>query len=221
MIGARYASAAVVEARSYSRNSGASSCDATTCTPGCRRRSSGRHRLLVRRIAEGEEQTDRDRLRITDIGERVELERFELAGRTDSAADAVTAVERHEWFRMLLAQAIQVRACLAAQVEQMLETRVAHVGRPGAPSLEQRVRRDSHPVREALELGLLCPDRPRGREHRLLLPLCGRHLGRADAPLLDEHRVGEGAADVDAQNRHVRTLHRRWLCAPSSSTSTD
>ena len=38
--GPRYASAAVVEARSYSRNSGATSCEATTCASGSRRRIS-------------------------------------------------------------------------------------------------------------------------------------------------------------------------------------
>jgi hypothetical protein len=122
---------------------------------------------------------------------------------------------------MVLTQAVKVRACLAAQVEQVLETRIADVRRLRTPPLEERVRGDGRPVREALELGPVRPDGPRGREHRLLLPLRSRHLGRPDAPLLDEHRVGEGAADVDAKNRHVRTLHRRWPCAPSSSTSTD
>ena len=60
--GPRYASAAVVDARSYSRNSGATSCDATTCASGMPPPQLVGDRALVRRVAEREEQADRDRL---------------------------------------------------------------------------------------------------------------------------------------------------------------
>ena len=101
----------------------------------------------------------------------------------------------------------------------MLEAGVPDVGGAGAAPLEQRVRGNRRPVREALSPAAGAHRARRG-EHRLLLPRRGRHLGRPDPPLLDEHRVGERAADVDAQDRHVRTLHRHARSAPSSSTST-
>ena len=167
----------------------------------------GRDGLLVRRVAEREEEADGDRLRLAELGERVEVERLELALRPEPAADAVAALERHERLRMLGAEAVEVRARLAPQVEQMLEAGVPDVRDAGAAPLEQRVRGDRRPVREARQPGARA-DRTRRGEHRLLLPRRGRHLGRPDPPLLDEHRVGEGAADVDAQDRHVRTLHR-------------
>src|SRR5204863_158731 len=76
-----------------------------------------------------------------------------------------------------------------------------------AATLEERVRGDGRPMREARQPGARS-HRARGGEHRFLLPRGGRHLGRPDPPLLDEHCVGERATDVDAQDRHVRTLHR-------------
>ena len=39
-------------------------------------------------------------------------------------------------------------------------------------------------------------------------------------PAVEQDGVGERPADVDAEDRHARTLHRRGRSAPSSSTST-
>ena len=147
--GPRYASAAVVDARSYSRNSGATSCDATTWTPGWRRAQLARDGLLVRRVAKREEEADRDRLGLVELGERVEVERLELALRPEPAPDAVAPLERDERLRMLGAEAVEVRARLAPQMEQVLEARVRDVGDAGAAPLEQRVRGNRRAVREA------------------------------------------------------------------------
>ena len=109
---------------------------------------------------------------------------------------------------MIDARPVEIGAGLAAQVEQVLEARGRHErGRRAAP-LEQRVRRDRRPVREAVDL--VCPDELGRREHGLLLSLRGRHLRRAHDSVGDENRVGEGAADVDSEER-CRRLHRRIL----------
>ena len=108
-----------------------------------------RDRLLVRRIAEREQQADGDRLRVAEVGKRVELERLELALRPEPAAHAVAALERHERLGMLGAEAVEMGARLPAQVEEVLEARVADVRGARAAPLEERVRGDGRPVREA------------------------------------------------------------------------
>ena len=105
---------------------------------------------------------------------------------------------------MLGAEPVEVRAVLPAQVQQVLEAGGRDEGRPRALALEERVRRDGRAVREPLDRPRA--DRARGREHRLLLPRRGRHLRRPHPPVVDEHGVREGAADVDAEDRHTPTL---------------
>ena len=63
--GPRYASTAVVDARSYSRNSGATSWEATTRTPGKPAAQLVGHGALVTRVPECEEQADRHGLDVT------------------------------------------------------------------------------------------------------------------------------------------------------------
>ena len=89
--------------------------------PGMPRSQLPRHKLLVRRIAEREEQADRDRLRIAEVRQRREVERRELAVRAEPTAHTVATLERHEWLRLRLAQAVEVRARLPAQVQQVSE----------------------------------------------------------------------------------------------------
>src|SRR5579884_4556653 len=96
--------------------------------------------LLVRRVAEREEQADGNRLHVAEVGQRVEVERLELSLGTDPAADAVAALERHEGVGVLRAEPVEMGACLAAQVEEMLEARVADVRGTGSAPLEQCVR---------------------------------------------------------------------------------
>src|SRR5439155_23499138 len=164
---------------------------------------------LVRSLAERKQDAHGDSLDVAHVGKRAEVERLELALRPKPAAHAVTALERYERLRVLGTEAVEVSARLPPQVKEMLEAGIADVRDPGAAPLEERVRGDGRPVREPREPRTRArADGTRGREHRLLLPGRGRHLGRPDPSLLDEHSVGEGAADVDAQDRHVRTLHR-------------
>ena len=169
-----------------------------------------RHRDLVRRVAEGEEQAHRDRLDVRpELGQRFEIERLELAVGAEPPRDAVTIRQRDDRLGMRRAQPVQVRPRLPPQVEQMLEAGVADERRARAAPLEQRVRRDRRPVREPLEHNVPRADGARRGEHRLLLPRRGRDLRHPDLPVRDEHRVGERPAHIDAENRHDRTLHRR------------
>ncbi len=160
--------------------------------------------LLVRGVAEGEEQADGDRLGIAQVGQRVELERRELAVRADPAANAERALERHERVGMPGAEPVEVRAILAAEMEYVLEAVGRHERRPRAAPLQQRVRRDRRPVREPLELA--GADRGRRGEHRLLLVAGRRHLRRPQLVAIEQDGVGEGAAHVDAQDGHGQNL---------------
>ena len=108
---------------------------------------------------------------------------------------------------MVVAQPVQMRAGLPAQVEQMLEAGSRHERGARALALEQRIRRDGRPVREALDRP--GSDSPRGREHGLLLARGRRHLGGRHASVLDEDCVRERSADVDAQNAHAANVRGR------------
>ena len=101
---------------------------------------------------------------------------------------------------MALAEPVEMRPILSPQVQQMLEACGCDEGRSCALPLQQRVRRDRRPMREAFEL--LGADR-RGRlKHRLLLALRGSHLGRPQLAVRDQHRVGERSADIHAEDCH-------------------
>ena len=159
---------------------------------------------LVLAVAEREEQRDGDRVRI-DLGQRVEVEWDELAVGADPAPHAEATLERDERRRMLGAGPVQVRAGLAAQVQDVLEALVRDEGRSRAAALEQGVRRDRRPVCEAA-------DRPgsdglRRRDHRLLLTRRRRHLRDPNVSVRHEHGVRERASDVDSQRAHpcIRT----------------
>ena len=172
---------------------------------------------LVSRVAEREEQADGDSLCVADVRQGREIERLELAVGAEAPLHAVAALERHERLGLRRAQPIQMRTRLASQVQQVLEAGVADEGRACAAPLEQRVRRDRGAVSEAfdIECGALDMGRAHGaggREHRFLLPRSGRNLGGANGPAVEEHRVGERSAHVDAQDRHARTLHRLEAC---------
>ena len=128
---------------------------------------------LVSGVAEREEQADRDRLGV-ELGQRAQVERLEHALGPDPLSHAVTALERDERLGVLGAQPVEVRPRLPAQVQEVLEAGRGHERGPRALALEERVRRDRRPVAEALDTRRT--DRPRGREHRFLLPRRRRHL---------------------------------------------
>jgi hypothetical protein len=66
----------------------------------------------MRRVAKRKQQAHGNRLGITDVGEARQIERNELTIGTESAPNAVAALERDERRRMLVAEAIQMRARL-------------------------------------------------------------------------------------------------------------
>ena len=74
----------------------------------------GRDRPLVVGPVEREEQAHGYGLRL-DLGQRLEVERLEHAVRADALAHAEAALERHERLGMARAEAVEVRAILAAR----------------------------------------------------------------------------------------------------------
>ena len=88
--------------------------------------------------------------------------------RAHSSLDADAALERDERRRDARRTAgTGARAGLPPEVEEMLEARRRHERRPCAAPLEQRVRRDRRPVREAIDV--LEPERCRGGDNGFLL----------------------------------------------------
>ena len=110
-----------------------------------------RDRALVRRIAEREQQADRDGLGV-HLCERAEIELLQHALRPDPLAHAEAALERHERLGMVGAQAVEVGPVLSTQVEEMLEARGGDERRPRSLALEQRVRGDRGAVAEAFDV---------------------------------------------------------------------
>ena len=155
------------------------------------------------RVAEREEEADGDRLCV-DLAQGLEVERAKHALRTDALGDSEAALQRHERLGVVLAEPVEVRSGLAAEVEEVLEALGRDEGRARALALEQRVRGDGRPVREALELA--GADRAGRGEHGLLLARGGRDLRGRDPALVHEDGVREGAADVDAENAHVANV---------------
>ena len=219
----------MVDARSYSRNSGDDLVRGDDAHAGHPPPQLVRDRPLVGRIPEREQRADRDRLRV-ELRKRVQVEWFENALRPDPLPYAKAALEGHERLGMVGAQPVQVCAILPPQMEEMLETGCRHERRPGALSLEQRVRRHRRPVGEALEL-LRADGASRG-DHRLLLSRRGRNLGRPQLSAVQQDGVGKGPADVDAEKGHAkreptrravkmksRERYLRWLVSVQTRTS--
>src|SRR5262249_62205983 len=98
------------------------------------------------------------------------------------------------------ARPVEMSPRLAPQVEDVLEALVRHERRASAAALEERVRGDRRAVREAVDLpGADCL---RCRDHGLLLPGGGRHLGGPNRAVVDEYGVRERPADVDTERAH-------------------
>ncbi len=177
--------------------------------------------LLGAGIAEGEQQAHRHRLRV-QLGKRRQVERDELALTARPLADSVAALERDERRWVLGARPIEVRPRLAAEVQEVLEALVRHERRARAASLQERVRGDRRAVREAVDPR--CTYRPRCSDDRLLLPPRRRDLRDAELAVGHEDRVGEGPADVDAQDTHAgirartpRRVRPQWTDSSASA----
>ena len=141
------------------------------------------------------------------------LERAQDAVRTGALRGRDAQGRWHERGRSGRAQAVEVRAGLAPELDDVGEALGRDEHRARAAALEQRVRRHGHAVGEDLDVAgggagarEHGPDR---RHHALgLVGGSGRRLRRQQPPAGDEHRIGEGPADVDAE-QHVRT--DEWL----------
>ncbi len=162
-----------------------------------------RHRVLVRRVAEREQEADRDCLRI-DVAERRDVERGDDAVRPHPLAHGVALLERDERLGVVDVEPVEVRPVLASQVQKVLEALGGDERRARSLPLEQRVRRDRRAVGEPLDIRAPC-----GLEHesgclddRLHLPRASDHLRRVERSAVEQHGVGERAAHVDAENRH-------------------
>ena len=91
-----------------------------------------------------------------------------------------------------------MRSRLAAEMEEVLEPLGSDEGRPRALALEQRVRGDRCPVREALELAARTAWAAASTESSWRDEV--GTFAVVIRPLVDEDGVSEGAADVDAEN---------------------
>ena len=89
-----------------------------------------RDRGFVGGIPKGEEQTDSDRLRL-DLREGRKVELLDQAVRTHPLADGEASLERDEGTRVIGAEAIEMRAVLAPEMEHVLEPGRGHKRRAG------------------------------------------------------------------------------------------
>src|SRR5439155_16397102 len=121
---------------------------------------------LVPWIAVRVQQANRHRFGV-DGRQGAEIERLELPLGTHAPADAVRALERNERLGPRLTRAVELRAGLPAQVQEMLEAGGGDERGPRSLALEQRIGRCSRPVCESLDA--FGARRPRCCEDRLLL----------------------------------------------------
>ncbi len=176
--------------------------------------------LLVLRVDVRVEQADGDRLDLLapkDRGRRahgVVLERSQhLAGRPEPFGDGHRAVARHERLRLLELRVVQGGPHLAGDLEQVAEP----LGRDEAATcdlaLDDRVGRDRRRVDDEPDLRRGDAAVLEGAIHRLHEAFGGigrrrQHLRDRDRArlLVDQRRVGEGAADVDRDPDAHETL---------------
>ena len=168
----------------------------------------------------GVEQADGDRLDLLAPQDRcrradgVVLERPQhLAGRAEPLGDGHRAVAGNERLRLLELRVVQRRPHLARDLEQVAEA----LGRDEAAArdlaLDDRVRRHGRRVDDEAHLrrrDAAVRERPVDRLHEPLGGIGGRrqHLRDRDRArlLVDQRRVGEGAADVDGYADAHETL---------------
>jgi hypothetical protein len=167
--------------------------------------------LLVLRMQEREQEADRDGLdlglaqRGDDLGQRVLVERLQLAVGPHPLAHAEAQVAGHQRGRAAAREVVEVRPGLAADLQDVAEARRRHEGRARAAALQQRVGRHRHPVGERGDLRQ--PGRLDDRHDALGLVLRRRRdLRGHDTPADERGEVGERPAHIDAEGR---AGHRR------------
>ena len=225
----------VVDARRYSRNSGATSADSETGTPG----SSSARMAPIRCSCAGltyecSRQTATDSTssrRSSAAASRTDASSSATStspGRAEPLADPDGPVARHERLRLLEPGVVERRPHLPRDLEQVAET----LGRDEAAArdlaLDDRVRRDRRRVDDEADVGganAALGERALDRSHEPVRRVGrrGQHLRDRDAArlLVDEGGVGERAADVDrdADGRESgRRGHARNASVAASST---
>ena len=218
----------VVEKRSNSRKAGSTSCEAETWTLGQRLAQGGGDPALVVGVPEGEQQADRDRLGLA-AAELADQPLDLLVGqlldharrRPIRSAASKRSSRLDQRRRPAAARVVEARPVLAADLEQVGEAAGRDQRGPRAALLEQRVGSHRHPVGEPLDVAGL---RPGALEHLLdrgdhpagLVVGRARDLGRVQALAVEQRGVGEGPADVDAQEHAGEPTRRRATAAPAA-----
>ena len=128
--------------------------------------------------------------------------RLNLALGTDPPARADAVAFRYERLRLRSAEAVELRAVLAGDLEDVLEAARGDKSRAGAARLEERVRRHRHAVDEPLDAGGVSARLGSDGGDRLQNAgrLVARRRGclrRVQVRAVEEDGVGEGSADVD------------------------
>ena len=184
-------------------------------------------RPLVPGVEVGEEQADRDRLaaaRAHLLGQPLGLavgQRLDLALGPDPPGRLEAQLGLDQRRRLGGAEPVELGPLLAADLEQVGEALGRDQRGAGAAFLEQGVGADRHPVGEGLDRGRLGAGPPQhlfdraDHAQRLVLGR-RRQLRRVQLLAVEEHGVGEGAADVDAE-QHQRHCSRRVVPSAAST----
>ncbi len=117
-------------------------------------------------------------------------------------------------------EAIGERPGSAAKLEDVTETLGRDQADPGDLALEQRIRRRRRPVHDGADLGKRRAGLGERIENAKGLVLDGRrHLGDTNfaALLVEQDEVGEGAADIDADDLHA-PRNARWTSSCRASS---
>ena len=181
------------------------------------------HPPLVLWMAEAPEQADRHRLGV-ELAERlaqlVLLELAQHAIRAAALGDGHAQLGGHERRRVAGAEAVEVRACLTAELLEVDEALGGEQRRRSHLALEQGVGADGHAVDEALDVPGLRAGLGERFAHRVRDPLglVLRRGGRlaCHRPLVrQQDGVGEGAAHVHPEN-HLGVDAMRFRRPPPS-----
>ena len=162
--------------------------------------------LLVLRVQEGEQEADRDGLdlglpqRGDDLGQRVLVERLQLAVGPHPLAHAEAQVAGDERGRAAAREVVEVRPGLAADLQDVAEALGRHERRARAAALQEGVGRHRHPVGERGDLPQVGGLDDRHDALRLVLRR-RRDLRGHDAPVDERREIGERPPDVHAQGR--------------------